>query len=120
MSTGALLRPRHGTALYTGHMRSLEVAGIAFVTVFVLTPIARTFGRRTGLLDMPTERSSHSVPTPRSGGYAIAAGLGVALIASGVLATPDLLTIALTAAGMALLALADELRPLPIVLRFVG
>lgn len=99
-------------------MRSLEIAAIAFATAFVLTPIARAFGRRAGLLDLPTERSSHSVPTPRSGGYAIAAGLGVALIASGVLATPDLRTIALTTSGMALLALADELRPLPVALRF--
>jgi UDP-N-acetylmuramyl pentapeptide phosphotransferase/UDP-N-acetylglucosamine-1-phosphate transferase len=99
---------------------SLETAAVAFATAFTLTPVARSFGRRMGLLDQPNERSSHSAPTPRNGGYAIAAGVGTALLASGVLAMPDFRAIALTAVAMALLALADELRPLPVAFRFIA
>lgn len=54
-------------------------ASIALVTAFAVTPIVRLVGRRFGVLDVPGDRSSHSVPTPRAGGIAILAGAFVAL-----------------------------------------
>jgi UDP-N-acetylmuramyl pentapeptide phosphotransferase/UDP-N-acetylglucosamine-1-phosphate transferase len=56
-----------------------EIVLMAFVVSVVATPIARGIGRRLGILDLPNERSSHSIPTPRNGGYAILLGMAVAL-----------------------------------------
>ena len=39
---------------------------------FVLTILVRKFAIKKAILDIPNERSSHSVPTPRGGGVAIA------------------------------------------------
>jgi Fuc2NAc and GlcNAc transferase len=41
---------------------TLSVAGVA---------VALWYARRTGLIDIPNQRSSHSVPTPRGGGVAL-------------------------------------------------
>lgn len=45
--------------------------------------VIRRFGGGLGLLDMPNERSSHSVPTPRGGGLGIVAASSVAAALSG-------------------------------------
>lgn len=51
------------------------------VTAALLTGLLRRYAIRSGLLDRPNERSSHSIPTPRGGGLAIVVtslvGLGV-------------------------------------------
>lgn len=44
-----------------------------------LTGRIRRYGLRQGILDVPNERSSHSVPTPRGGGLAFVAVLSAAL-----------------------------------------
>lgn len=43
------------------------------ITSFVLTAAARRVGLRYGFIDVPNERSSHEIPTPRTGGMAIVA-----------------------------------------------
>ena len=50
------------------------VAILVFGTLlaFGLTWGFERFARRRGLLDVPNERSSHQVPTPRGGGIAVA------------------------------------------------
>lgn len=60
----------------------IVISGIASL---LLTGIIRSFALRNEVLDLPNERSSHSVPTPRGGGAAVllASALGIAL--SGVL-----------------------------------
>lgn len=57
------------------------VAGF-FLAMF-LTNLVRRYALSRSLLDMPNDRSSHSVPTPRGGGLAIAVtlALGAALLA---------------------------------------
>jgi Fuc2NAc and GlcNAc transferase len=45
----------------------------AFAASVLLTNLMRRLGLRHGLLDVPNERSSHSIPTPRGGGVAIVA-----------------------------------------------
>lgn len=45
----------------------------AFGVALLATPLMRRFALRHALLDMPNERSAHTVPTPRGGGIAIAA-----------------------------------------------
>jgi Fuc2NAc and GlcNAc transferase len=46
--------------------------GAALLLACILTGAVRRFAIRHGLLDRPNERSSHSTPTPRGGGIAIA------------------------------------------------
>lgn len=43
----------------------------ALLGSLVLTPLARRFGLKLGVIDMPGELSIHSVPTPRTGGLAM-------------------------------------------------
>ncbi len=46
--------------------------GLAFLAALVLTGIIRGYALKRSLLDLPNHRSSHTVPTPRGGGLAIA------------------------------------------------
>lgn len=66
------------------------MTGIAFVAAsaaallsFAGTAGARRFALARAVLDVPNERSSHAVPTPRGGGIAVVAGvlLGMAVLA---------------------------------------
>lgn len=43
----------------------------SFILSAVLTELTRRFALQRGVLDVPNERSSHVVPTPRAGGVAI-------------------------------------------------
>ena len=45
----------------------------AFAVSAVLTGLLRRYALKTSLLDIPNQRSSHSIPTPRGGGLAIVA-----------------------------------------------
>jgi Fuc2NAc and GlcNAc transferase len=77
----------------------VSIAMVA-LTTWGLSELLRMYARRSGLLDVPNERSSHAVPTPRGGGLAIvvctllsvmvmnlggrlSSGYGVPLIAGG-------------------------------------
>ncbi|MFH0910635.1 MAG: glycosyltransferase family 4 protein [Planctomycetota bacterium] len=42
-----------------------------FFTAFVLTGLTRHYAIRKRLFDLPNERSSHTTPTPRGGGFSI-------------------------------------------------
>jgi len=54
-----------------GPLTPLIAAVPACVATFLLTPVVRRYSLARGLLDIPNERSSHTVPTPRGGGLAI-------------------------------------------------
>jgi Fuc2NAc and GlcNAc transferase len=54
-------------------------ASMAFVIAALATGGVRWFALRTGLMDHPGERSSHTQPTPRGGGLAIAIAFFAAL-----------------------------------------
>lgn len=51
-------------------------------TAYVLTRSVRRYSLRTGMLDVPNERSSHVDPTPRGGGLAIALAILCGLLAA--------------------------------------
>ena len=84
-----------------------------------LTLTVRRFALSRGLLDVPNERSSHLVPTPRGGGIAIAltAGAGFALLT--LLHRVDLRLFAALAGGLGVAAVGflDDRRALPAALR---
>ncbi|MEP7305903.1 MAG: MraY family glycosyltransferase [Acidobacteriota bacterium] len=50
----------------------LFLALTSFVCCYGLTPVVAAWSRRYGLVDRPNARRNHSVPTPRTGGIAIA------------------------------------------------
>jgi Fuc2NAc and GlcNAc transferase len=51
----------------------LTIAIAAFVLSYVLVGGVRAYAIRAGVIDRPTDRSSHSVPTPRGGGLGLVA-----------------------------------------------
>ncbi len=50
---------------------SMILTALAFLLCVVLTGVVRQYALRSAMLDIPNERSSHTVPTPRGGGLAI-------------------------------------------------
>jgi UDP-N-acetylmuramyl pentapeptide phosphotransferase/UDP-N-acetylglucosamine-1-phosphate transferase len=68
-------------------------------------------------MDHPNERSLHAAPTPRIGGVGIMAGVGVASL---WLADDTLLPVALGAFALAAVSLLDDLRGLPVRVRFLA
>ncbi len=54
---------------------------LTFLLSFGLTFWVRQFALKKDIIDIPNERSSHSIPTPRGGGLAIVLSFYSALIA---------------------------------------
>jgi UDP-N-acetylmuramyl pentapeptide phosphotransferase/UDP-N-acetylglucosamine-1-phosphate transferase len=93
---------------------------VTFLTALILTPLVRSASRRIGYVDVPNERSSHDTPTPRTGGYAIVAGVLAGAAMAGALHDRGL---AATAGGMVLLvvlAVIDDFHSLPNVWRLLA
>jgi UDP-GlcNAc:undecaprenyl-phosphate GlcNAc-1-phosphate transferase len=57
---------------------ALFAFGVAAVIALLGVPLAERFARRIGALDIPNERSLHTIPTPKLGGLAILVGVLVA------------------------------------------
>ena len=98
-------------------MSHVFVPFFAFAIAFAITPAMRAAGRRLKLIDVPNERSSHAAPTPRTGGYAIVAGMILAGIAS-IAGDRSALPLLLGAVGIAIAAAADEFVKLHNGIRF--
>jgi UDP-N-acetylmuramyl pentapeptide phosphotransferase/UDP-N-acetylglucosamine-1-phosphate transferase len=80
--------------------------------------LARLLRRGNSLpMDHPNERSLHETPTPRIGGQGIMAGV---LAATVWLADGALLPLVLGAFGLAAVSLLDDLRGLPVRVRFLA
>ena len=94
----------------------LAGVAVAFVVSASLTPVLARWARRRNLLDVPNQRSSHVVATPRTGGpafvLALLLGIAIASFTTGRLTTAAALIVA-AACGLALLGLVDDLRSLP-------
>lgn len=93
-----------------------------FVAGWWLTGRVLAFLQRRSILDRPVERSSHKLPVPRGGGLALVPVLVAAWIALALLgeAPRAAALAALLAGGLALLSWLDDLRGLPIGVRFAG
>ena len=81
----------------------IGIIGVAtFVVSYALTYLLKGTAKHIGLIDVPNERSSHAVPTPRGGGLAIVVS---SLLALSVLAgsgfVPARLFLALVPSGAA-------------------
>jgi Fuc2NAc and GlcNAc transferase len=94
----------------------VALATTVFIVSFTVTYLARRYALRFSLVDIPNQRSSHQVPTPRGGGVGVAVAL---LGAVGYLFLTDNmprdLGLALLAGGtaMSIVGWWDDHRPLP-------
>ncbi len=103
-------------------MLLIVVAAAAFAVSCVGTRLLVALLRRGAVLDVPNDRSSHAVPTPRGGGIAVV-GVSVVcwllLCAAGVL-PPAFAVAAFAAIGLAIVSWLDDLRSLSPGLRLLA
>ncbi|HTZ35893.1 MAG TPA: glycosyltransferase family 4 protein [Stellaceae bacterium] len=103
-------------------MLLLTVAVAAFVVSCFGTRALVAVLRHRAMLDLPNERSSHVVPTPRGGGIAVigtSVAAWLALGAAGML-PPGIVVVALAGAGLALVSWLDDLHGLSPGLRLLA
>jgi Fuc2NAc and GlcNAc transferase len=97
------------------------VAG-AFILSLLSTKAVRGFALHAGLIDHPSERGSHTAPTPRSGGLGIILAFFVSLLwlqIASALSARMAITLMLAGGAVALVGLFDDRSPLPARIRFV-
>ena len=99
----------------------LVLPSISFAIAWAGTAAMRRYALGSGLMDVPNERSSHSIPTPRGGGLAIV--IAVCISTCGVWLMDSvhtsILAIVLIGGGfVALVGYLDDRHELPARLRF--
>jgi UDP-N-acetylmuramyl pentapeptide phosphotransferase/UDP-N-acetylglucosamine-1-phosphate transferase len=88
---------------------------VALATGVVSQPAVVFLMTRRRVIDIPNERSSHTVPTPRGGGLAVV----VAAVAGLLMLPHPAWAVLLPLAGYAALGLADDVRGVPVKIRLV-
>jgi UDP-GlcNAc:undecaprenyl-phosphate GlcNAc-1-phosphate transferase len=63
----------------------ITVFGVAFLTAFTLTPLARRFGLAYRIVDTPAGRRQHQGSIPRTGGLALYAAFTLAILVAQVM-----------------------------------
>ena len=105
-------------------LQSVAAFAVATVVSLVLTPLEIRAELRLGVLDRPGEHKSHATPTPYLGGVAIVLAVTLAILLAAVVRGEELATLSQLlgllgiALAMALTGLVDDLRGLPVALRF--
>lgn len=95
----------------------------AALAAFVLTGALRRYALAKSLLDIPNERSSHAVPTPRGGGLAVVLTFLLGLVALTITGfVPVFLFLGLFGAGglVAAIGWADDRKDIPARFRLAG
>ena len=101
----------------------LLILVIGLAASWLLTAMVRRYALHSQLLDLPNERSSHTVPTPRGGGVAIVVSFLVLAFVMGLLGLIEqrLMVAAIGGGAMvAMLGLADDHSSLPARWRILG
>jgi UDP-GlcNAc:undecaprenyl-phosphate/decaprenyl-phosphate GlcNAc-1-phosphate transferase len=96
---------------------TLSRALVAFVVALGLSPAALVITRRAGLFDVPSERSSHSSPTPRGGGVAPAIAALIALALTPAVGRDARLALMVTGGAFGALGLVEDVVGVPVPLR---
>lgn len=65
------MRELHYTGLFLLHIKSILFVLFVFLLSTFLTWLMKVYAVRKLIFDIPNERSSHTIPTPRGGGIAI-------------------------------------------------
>jgi len=91
-------------------------------SAFVICWLVLSWLLRRGRLPMdhPNERSLHVTPTPRIGGLGIMAGVGVAAVWPGSGLLQPVMPVLLAAFALAAVSVLDDVRGLPVALRFLA
>lgn len=98
------------------------VAALSFLISVGLTWLVRKWAIASGTLDVPSARSSHSIPTPRGGGVAIVIASLFGVVCTGITCSTDaMLLVALTIGGIpvAFIGFLDDRYTVPPLVRFV-
>lgn len=85
----------------------------------LLTPLARRVGIKWGIMDIPAQRRVHSVPTPKTGGWAIF----IAFIIAAILFTKphgEILGLLIAASFIFVVEIWDDTKELPAVLKLLS
>jgi UDP-GlcNAc:undecaprenyl-phosphate GlcNAc-1-phosphate transferase len=100
-------------------LRWLYILLVAFLGTGALTPVMVQVGHRWNLVDTPTDRKIHVLPTPRLGGIAIYVGFVGSVLLNSIL--PEWMS-AILAAGSLLLVIGvlDDVRELPASVKLTG
>jgi len=100
-------------------LRWLYVLLFAFLGSCALTPVMVQISHHWNLVDIPTERKIHVLPTPRLGGVAVYAGFVGSVLMNSIL--PDWMT-AIVLAGSLLLVVGviDDIHELPASMKLVA
>jgi UDP-GlcNAc:undecaprenyl-phosphate/decaprenyl-phosphate GlcNAc-1-phosphate transferase len=105
-------------------LQSLGAFLVAGLVSLVLTPLAIRSALRLGILDRPGEHKSHATPTPYLGGVAIVLAVTLSIALAAIVrgetsaTLTQLLGILAIALTMAAVGLLDDLRGLPVTVRF--
>ena len=97
---------------------------VAFLSTYLITYLIRQYALNTNLLDIPNERSSHEVPTPRGGGLSVVivfliSILGLQQFNLITLTSNVLIGITLSSLLVALIGFWDDHQSIPARWRFV-
>ena len=90
----------------------LIVLTVSYGVSFILTPILRHLGRRTGMVDIPNERSLHRNPTPRNGGVAVVLGVLCGSALSGAFGDRGMAGVLGAGVMIAALGIVDDIKSL--------
>ena len=98
---------------------ALLAFGVAAIAAWLLVPLTERLAHRIGAIDVPRERSLHSVPTPKLGGLAMLAGVVLAAVL--FLPSAELTWwIIGGAAATAAVGVADDVFDLPAGMKLLG
>jgi len=99
-----------------------EVMGavVALVVTLGAAPLVARALSRTGTLDVPNHRSSHTVPVPRGGGLACAAGIAAGAAVAAALGDEVPWAALAAAAVLGVVGLVDDRRTMPALPRLVA
>lgn len=113
-----LLAPIRKIFIETG-WRWLYVLLTSFAISFCLTPLCAWIARRANILDAPSARKIHLAATPLLGGVAVFTGFLAAILINGIF-TFKLWAILLSAGGIFIIGLLDDIREIPAWIKLVA
>ncbi|MCD7040369.1 glycosyltransferase family 4 protein [Pseudomonas sp. MAFF 311095] len=96
---------------------------LIFLVSFLLTALFRSYALKKNILDVPNERSSHYLPTPRGGGVAIVIAFMILLIYayfSGAVPITHFISFSLVGLFVAAIGFMDDKNNLPARWRLLG
>ncbi|MDD1612272.1 MAG: glycosyltransferase family 4 protein [Methylococcaceae bacterium] len=104
-----------------------ELLSVTFIAASVLTGLIRRYALKVDLLDIPNQRSSHILPTPRGGGVAIVIVFLLGLLVlprSGLLSSHAQWALLVSGVWIAMVGFLDDHRHIPagwrLLFHFIG